>query len=138
MPTEVSASVLLDTHAVLWWQAESPQLSGKARRRIEGAAVRLVSPVTFWEIAMLIEKGRVRLDRPTTAWVNDFLSTDRVAVADLSPAAAVTAGELASFHGDPADRMIVASAMTAGIPLVTKDSSVRAWARTSKTLTTVW
>lgn len=138
MSTEASSVVLLDTHAVLWWQAESGQLSNRARKRIEQASNRLVSPVSFWELAMLIEKGRVQLDRPTAAWVNDFLSNDRVAVSELTPAVAVRAAELASFHGDPADRMIVASAIAAGVPLVTKDGKIRDWARASKSLTTVW
>ena len=138
MPTDASSVVVLDTHAVLWWQAESDRLSRTARQRIENASTRLVSPVSFWEIAMMIEKGRVRLDRPTPAWVNDFLATDRVAVAELTPAVAVQAAELTGFHGDPADRIIVASAISAGVPLVTKDAQIKSWARTSKPLTAVW
>lgn len=138
MSTEASSVVLLDTHAVLWWQAESGQLSNRARKRIEQASNRLVSPVSFWELAMLLGKGRVRLDRPTATWVNDFLSNDRVAVSELTPGVAVRAAELASFHGDPADRMIVASAIGAGVQLVTKDGKIRDWARASKALTTVW
>jgi PIN domain nuclease of toxin-antitoxin system len=138
MSTEVLSSVLLDTHVVLWWQAESARLSNKARKCIEDATSRLVSPVTFWELAMLVEKGRVRLDRPTAAWVNDFLSTDRVVLAELTASVAVSAGELTAFHGDPADRMIVASAVAAGVALVTKDGRVRDWATTSKQLSTVW
>ena len=138
MQTEVPSVVLLDTHVVLWWQAESDRLSKTARKRIEDATTRLVSPVSFWEIAMLIGKGRVRLDRPTSAWVNDFLAADRVAVAELTPVIAVEAAELAAFHGDPADRMIVASAISAGISLVTKDAKIKSWARTSKRLTTMW
>jgi PIN domain nuclease of toxin-antitoxin system len=78
------------------------------------------------------------LDRPTAAWVSDFLATDRVAVADQTPAVAVFAGELAGFHGDPSDRMIVASAVAADVPLVTKDGKVKAWARTSKLVATIW
>ncbi len=138
MSAEASSAVLLDTHVVVWWQAGSGQLSAKARKRLENASNRLVSPVTFWELAMLIQKGRVRLDRPTSIWVNDFLSTERVAVAELSPTAAVSAGELVDFHGDPADRMIVASAITANIPLLTKDGKIRDWAKTTRRLNTVW
>jgi PIN domain nuclease of toxin-antitoxin system len=138
MPAETASSVVLDTHVVLWWQAQSSQLSTKARRRIEQATSRLVSPVTFWELAMLIEKGRVRLDRPTSAWVNDFLATDRVAVWELTATMAVAAGELEGFHGDPADRMIVASAIAADVPLLTKDAKIREWAKSTKRLTAIW
>ncbi len=138
MSTDASSAVLLDTHAVIWWQAESGQLSKTARKRIESASNRLVSSMTFWELVMLVEKRRIRLDRPTAAWVNDFLTTDRLAVAELSPAVAVAAAELVDFHGDPADRIIVASAIAAGVPLVTKDAKIRTWAKTSKGLATVW
>jgi PIN domain nuclease of toxin-antitoxin system len=138
MPTEPSSVLLLDTHTVLWWQAESDRLSHEARTHIEQASMRLVSPVTFWEVAMLIEKGRIELDRPTAAWVTDFLSTDRVNVAELTPTIAVAAGELISFHGDPADRMIVASAIAAGIPLVTKDDKITEWAARTRELAALW
>jgi PIN domain nuclease of toxin-antitoxin system len=56
MPIEASSAVMLDTHVVLWWQADSARLSKKARMRIENASSRMVSAVTFWEIATLIEK----------------------------------------------------------------------------------
>jgi PIN domain nuclease of toxin-antitoxin system len=138
MSADPASVVLLDTHVLLWWQASSPQLSKKARQRIDSASNILVSPITFWEITMLIEKGRVALDRPTEAWVNDFLSTDRVTTAQLTAGVAVSAGELQSFHGDPADRMIVASAIAANVPLLTKDSKIRDWARSSKRLTAIW
>lgn len=138
MSADTPSTVLLDTHVLLWWQAESAHLSKKARKLIEEASNRLVSPVSFWEIAMLIEKGRVELDRPTAVWVNDFLSTDRVAVAELTSAIAVAAGEISAFHGDPADRMIVASAMAVAVPLVTKDKKIRDWARTWKGISAVW
>ena len=138
MSVETSSAVVLDTHIVVWWQAKSDQLSSKARRRVESASNRIVSPVTFWELAMLVQNGRVQLDRPTAIWVHDFLSTERIEVAELSPNIAVAAGELTDFHGDPADRMIVASAIDAGVPLLTKDGKIRAWAKTSKQLTALW
>ena len=130
--------MLLDTHVVIWWQANSAQLSSKARKHLEAASSRFVSPVTFWELAMLVGKGRVQLDRPTAIWVNDFLSTERVEVAELSPNVAVSAGELIDFHGDPADRMIVGSAIEAGVSLLTKDGKIRDWAKRSKQLTAIW
>ena len=55
--------ILLDTHAVLWWQAGSERLSATARRTIAAAGTILVSPVSFWEIALLVAKGRIGLDR---------------------------------------------------------------------------
>jgi PIN domain nuclease of toxin-antitoxin system len=137
-PTEVGSAVVLDTHAMLWWQAASDRLSDSARRSIERAEVRYVSPVSFWELTMLVAKARIGLDRPTAAWVNDFLATDRVGIAELTPAVAVGAGELDGFHGDPADRMIVASALAAGLPLITKDGKIGEWSKSNPKLATIW
>jgi PIN domain nuclease of toxin-antitoxin system len=137
MPANPSG-VLLDTHVMIWWQADSGQLSARCRKGLDGAVDILVSPITFWELTMLVAKGRVRLDRPTSVWVNDFLSNERVRLAEFNPMIAVAAGELSDFHGDPADRIIATSAVSAGVPLLTKDSKIREWAKTSKELTTIW
>jgi PIN domain nuclease of toxin-antitoxin system len=131
-------AIVLDTHVLLWWQAESTLLSNKARNLIERAEVRLISPISFWELSMLIKKGRVALDRPTSIWVNDLLSNERVEVAEFAPTTAVSAGELPDFHGDPADRIIVASAVSAGVPLLTKDQKIRDWASQTKLVKAVW
>ena len=65
-------AVLVDTHALLWWQADGDRLSPTAARRIERADVVYLSPITCWEIAMLVAKGRVGLDRPMNVWINDL------------------------------------------------------------------
>ena len=135
---EPGVDVLLDTHVLLWWQAASDRLSRNARRRIEHAPHVLVSPISFWELAMLVEKGRVGLDRSTAAWVQDFVATDRVEIADVTPAIAVAAAELSGFHGDPADRLLVATARSHGVPLVSKDDKVRKYAQSSGGLSVVW
>jgi PIN domain nuclease of toxin-antitoxin system len=127
--------VVLDTHTILWWHAESDRLSDVALRAIAGAPVVLVSPISFWEIAMLVQKGRVALDRPTAVWVSDFQSTDRVEIADLTPAIAVRAAELSDIHGDPADRILVATAGALGLPLVTKDDKIHAHAKLAASVT---
>lgn len=133
-----TSTILLDTHVVIWWQSKSDRLPSKTAKRIEAADRLLVSPVTFWEISMLIKKGRIALDRSTTAWVHDFLTTGRLSLADLAPLVCVAAGELEDFHGDPADRMIVASAIASGAALVTKDAQIREWAKRTRAVTTVW
>lgn len=130
--------VLLDTHAILWWQADVGRLSAKAASVVESAPRILVSPISFWELAMLVEKGRVRLDRPTSLWVVDFLATERVEVAELTPSVAVGAGELSRFHGDSADRLIVATAKSMRVPLVSKDDKIHEYATADKALTIVW
>jgi PIN domain nuclease of toxin-antitoxin system len=132
------AGVLLDTHALLWWQADVNRLSREVVRAIESAKRILVSPISFWELTMLVEKGRISLDRPTSLWVVDFLTSERVEVAELTPSVAIGAGELTGFHGDPADRLIVATAIALRVPLVSKDDKSHAYAKFDNALTVVW
>lgn len=135
MPT--ADLVLVDTHVLLWWQAASDRLSVDARRLLAVARV-LISPISCWEVAMLVTKGRVGLDRPVAQWVRDLLTTHTVDVAELTPDAAVLAGELEAFHGDPADRFIYATAATVGVPLITKDGRLRQFAMSRGDVHVVW
>lgn len=121
--------ILLDTHVVLWWKAGSDRLSDEAARRIDTAVEILISPISCWEIAMLVTRDRVRLDRATDRWVDDVLAADRVRLAGLSASVAVDAAGLRDFHGDPADRFLVATAAAAAVPLVTKDRLIHRYAR---------
>ena len=75
MPT--TERVLLDTHVLLWWKADRRRLSVSARRHIDQADELLVSPLTFWEVGMLVGKQRIALDRPTPTWCHDVLAEDR-------------------------------------------------------------
>ena len=131
-------AVLVDTHALLWWQAGGDRLSPAAARRIERADVVYLSPITCWEVAMLVTKGRVALDRPVSAWINDLLATGPADIAELTPAIAVTAGQLPDFHGDPADRIIFATAAARQLPLVTKDPRLHDLASTSRDVAVLW
>jgi PIN domain nuclease of toxin-antitoxin system len=87
---------------------------------------------------MLIAKGRVQLDRPTRVWVQDVLAAPRVGLAELTSTAAVAAGELPGFRGDPADRFLVATAVTLRVPLVTKDRLIHAFAADRPEFAVVW
>jgi PIN domain nuclease of toxin-antitoxin system len=131
-------AVLVDTHALLWWQAGGDRLSRAAARRIERADVVYLSPITCWEVAMLVAKGRVALDRPVSAWVNDLLATSPADIAELTAAIAVTAGQLRDFHGDPADRIIYATAAARRLPLVTKDTRFHDLATTGRDVAVLW
>jgi PIN domain nuclease of toxin-antitoxin system len=136
MPTE---SVLLDTHVVLWWHAEDDRLSSPARAAIEGARSVLVSPISSWEVATLVRKGRVGLDRPPAAWMNDLLGPGGPAESvPLTPEVAAVAGGLEGFHGDPADRLIYATALVGHLTLVTKDRRLHEAAADRDDVTTLW
>jgi PIN domain nuclease of toxin-antitoxin system len=132
-------TILLDTHALLWWQAGGRRLSRAAARAIEGAAVILVSPLTCWEVATLHRLGRIRLDREPASWVRDLLRADRMAVAELSTEAATWAGVLGeAFPGDPIDRLLYATARDRRIALISKDEGVRTFAAAARDVEVIW
>ncbi|CAN5798070.1 type II toxin-antitoxin system VapC family toxin [soil metagenome] len=131
--------ILLDTHVVLWWQAGGDRLSAHAAREIARAETVLVSPVSCWEIATLLRKGRIRLDRELHTWVRDLLHDEQVQAAPLSPEAGSTAGSLGEgFPGDPADRLLWATAGDLLVPLITKDGGLRDFAATTGGVRVVW
>jgi PIN domain nuclease of toxin-antitoxin system len=132
--------ILLDTHALLWWQAGGERLSPAASRAIARADSVLISPISCWEVAALLARGRIALDRDVHVWVRDLLGSDGVELAPLSPQVAVAAALLgaAGFHGDPADRFLYATALEQSVPLVTKDETIRSYAEKAGDLRTIW
>lgn len=131
--------ILLDTHVLLWWQAGGERLSVRARREIARADAVLVSPVSMWEIATLLRKGRIGLDRQLQVWVRDLLDGGHVQVAALSPQAGALAGSLDDrFPGDPADRLLWATASDLLVPLVSKDRVIRAFAAGGGGVRVLW
>jgi PIN domain nuclease of toxin-antitoxin system len=131
----------VDTHALLWWQARHRRLSRAARAAIERADEVLISAITCWEVGTLVGAGRVRLDRSVTDWFSDLEADRRLRLLPLSPQSALVAYDLqrASFHGDPADRMIYATAVEQNAPLVTKDERIAEFAaRASPPVKVVW
>ena len=84
---------------------------------------------------MLVAKHRLQLDRDTLSWVREALSDEIVTLLPISPSIGVAAGSLGpDFHGDPADRLIVATALETGSVLVTKDRKIRSFSRVA----TLW
>jgi PIN domain nuclease of toxin-antitoxin system len=119
--------ILLDTHAWYWWLALPERLSVRAQRAIDAASSVAISPLSCWELAMLVRVGRIALDRDPRAWVRQALATEGVVVADVHPAAATAAGLLPDeFPGDPMDRILYATAVELDAPLVTKDRRLHA------------
>jgi PIN domain nuclease of toxin-antitoxin system len=133
-------NVLLDTHVVLWWFGDEQRLSREAARVIERADEVLISPISCWEIGLLQRNGRIVLDRPMAAWIHALLAQPQTRVADLSPHAAGWAGSLgaASFPGDPADRMLFATARDLGVPFITKDERLRGFAAGQREVPVIW
>jgi len=127
--------IVLDTHAWLWWISKPSELSRTARQRI-GAETRLgVSAISCLEVATLVAKGRISLDRDPLDWLEQAVAVRKVELLPLTPAVSVKATQLGNdFPGDPADRVITATAILESAPLITKDSKIRDYAGVN----TVW
>ncbi len=121
--------ILLDTHAWLWWVSAPEKLGAGARDALDRAERVAVCTISCWEIAMLSVRGRIALDRGIEAWIDQALANPRVAAAPLTSEIAVRAALLdqTGFGGDPADRIIYASARVLGAPLVTRDAKIAAF-----------
>ena len=120
--------ILLDTQVLLWIRRGDSQLGERSRRRIEFAlrdGEAAVSAFTFWEVAMLHEKGRMDLLRDVGSWRQDLLG-DGLFEITVSGAIGIRANQLVDFHGDPADRIIVATALQ-GHRLITSDQGILDW-----------
>lgn len=130
--------ILLDTHTLLWWQAGTDRLAPGARQAIESAGSVGVSPISIFETGILIAKGRVELDRPLRRWAVDLFADPLVDQIALDAEVAAIASTLEGFHGDPADRILYASAWVTSRPLVTKDDRLRRFADSSGEVHTIW
>lgn len=122
--------IVLDTHVLVWWvDGETKKLSRKARQALEQHGRRnelLVSSITFFEITTLERRGRLRFKIPASQWLAQVRRLPEYRIEPLSDELAERAGQLGdAFPGDPADRMIGATALLRGVPLVTHDEKLR-------------
>ena len=120
--------LLLDTNVLLWMRLGDGRLGAVARREIERAWQSdelAVSAVSFWEVAMLVNKGRITLAGDVHAWRREHLAQGMIEI-PIDGEIGLRAVELADFHADPADRLIVASAL-AGHRLVTSNRRILEW-----------
>jgi PIN domain nuclease of toxin-antitoxin system len=117
--------ILLDTHALILLALRPEGLSKAAARAIARAEAGdgiAIASITLWEIALLIDAGRIVVQGPTEAFLKLILQRPRLFMLDLSPEIAALAFQFPTdFPNDPADRIIAATARAHGLPLVTKD-----------------
>jgi PIN domain nuclease of toxin-antitoxin system len=122
-------SVVLDTHVWLWWLLGQPDLPDVQRRALDDMAEDeppVLPAVCLWEAQMLHSKGRLVLEIPFDRWLPEAAQPAVVRVAPLTVDVILALNSLpASFHGDPADRLIVATARAAKLPLATHDKKIR-------------
>jgi PIN domain nuclease of toxin-antitoxin system len=124
--------ISLDTHALVWWVSDPKRLGAKARRALDAAVAAgdavAVSSICMWEVAMLVEHGRLALTMDTDLWINHVESLPFVNFIPVDARVALRAVTLNEFpHRDPADRMIVATAIGLNATLVTADTRIRSY-----------
>ena len=122
------SALLVDTHVFVWLLTKSRRLGPDAREEIRKAAslnALHVSAITPWEIAMLTSKGKLVLERDVGEWLDMALALPGFMLEPLSPAISVASTRLpGEINSDPADRIIVATARSLGLPLVTADENL--------------
>lgn len=114
-------AVLLDTCALIWLGFGDESLSRVAKMRIEESEIVYVSPVSLWEISNKYRLGKIELPQAPRVWLKNVCSRHRLTTLPLTNEIMISAGELPEHHKDPADRMIIASALAEGISVVTGD-----------------
>lgn len=121
--------ILLDTHSLIWLRQGSDHLGEKARQTIDEAYQDnnlAVSAISFWEVGMLHAKRRIRLGVDLRAWRQRLCEQGLIEIA-IDGSIGLEAAALHDFHGDPADRLIVSTALLRQCSLVTADQRILAW-----------
>ena len=121
--------IVIDTHVLVWWVSGSGKLSTAAKKALKttlnSSSEVLISSISAWEIAMLVEKGRLVLSMDVESWLDEVRQIDGVRFLPVDNEIGVKATALpGDFHKDPADRMIVAPARKLAVPVVTADEKI--------------
>ncbi|MBU4319002.1 MAG: type II toxin-antitoxin system VapC family toxin [Proteobacteria bacterium] len=121
--------ILLDTHVLIWLDEGSPRLGKNALQQInkefEGGVI-AVSAISFWEISMLVQKQRLEIQLPLDDWRGELIQSG-IQEIPVDGSIAICAGGLQNFHDDPADRLIVSTALKFESTLVTADQKILSW-----------
>ena len=121
--------IVLDTHVLVWWVGKLPELSQKAKRHINEAQKKkkiLISSISVWEIYLLIKRGRLKLTMDTAIWIKHLEKLPFVRFIPVDNDIASRSVTLPDpLHEDPADRIIIATALSEGAVLITKDKRIQ-------------
>ena len=113
--------ILLDTCALLWLVQGSPRISEAVRKRINSEPVIAVAAISALEIGLKARSGKLRLPMPAAEWWHAVCEHHSLNVVAADPSTLIRSTELPPVHKDPVDRVIVATALNAGVPVVTAD-----------------
>jgi PIN domain nuclease of toxin-antitoxin system len=124
----VTEAPLLDTHAWIWWMQGDARLGRStidALDALPANARPCLADISLWEVATLVELGRVKLPESLEMWLEAAADPRTVRIVPITPMIAAEVARLpATFHRDPADRLIVATSRVMGYPLVTHDQQI--------------
>lgn len=119
---------LLDTHAWVWWICGDARLTEREREALDNLSPSgrpVLAEISLWEVAMLVERGRLELDMDLERWLAVASAPATVELARVTPAIAAEAARLPEkFHRDPADRLIVATARVRKLRVLTRDRKI--------------
>jgi len=121
--------ILLDTHILVWWYLNNSKLPDRYCQILDEVEVNneqvYVSDISIWEIAKLVELNRLKLSTGIDTWLSDIMQNPSIEMIRISPAISVESTRLGdSFHKDPADQIIVATARVHNLHLMTVDKRV--------------
>jgi PIN domain nuclease of toxin-antitoxin system len=120
--------IVLDTHTWIWFISKPEVLSKRAKKAVSAAVEEksvLISSISAWEVAFLVKQKRLTLSLDVTDWIAKSEGLPFIQFIEISNSIAVKSVNLPQpLHPDPADRIIIATALSAGVPLVTKDKKL--------------
>ncbi len=126
--SKLEQDILLDTHTWIWLFNGASELSQEVIIQINRAGKQgqvFIAAISVWELSMLVAKNRITLSKPINQWVQESLSQPGVNLSPLTPEIAVESSFLpGEFHGDPADRIIVATARINNLIIFTRDRQI--------------
>lgn len=122
-PEQISM-IVVDTHVLIWMHLAPEKLSEAAIKAISKADFLLIPSISLWEISMLVSYRRLELPCPLIEWLGTVCAQPKIKLQEITPEIAAISGTI-DMHGDPADRLIVATAKSLNLPLITADHRIR-------------
>jgi PIN domain nuclease of toxin-antitoxin system len=128
--------ILLDTHALLWWALDPDQLSAGAARTVAEMEAHggYASSISIWEIGIKVQRGKLEIGIPLAEFLRRMEHSAVIEFVPVDVTIWMRSFALKWEHRDPADRVIVATALMKGVPLLTKDDRIRC----AGVVSTVW